>query len=233
MLGRLFGRNRAANQPVNPAGNQANPTGQVRPNPIGNHGGLYPRWPLLTAMLYVPFICLGYGLLFYFQVVGCRLGALCQLGAVPGVIQGALIVLGFLFLWYVMVAMGTWLRIEDDTTVRSRFANWLRVISEFASVRWFIVCGGVATLLLLGWDALTFTLTVPSVAFGLIVLIVSACALFYRERPNTAAMTPQQLQEYNLTRATGFWFIIRTMPPLRWFIFPRAIQQPNAQNAQP
>jgi len=190
---------------------------------------------LLAAISVIPFTVIGYGLLVYFSQHTCRLGILCQMDTWPGWIQVLLIVLGFGFLWVILLAWGVAYGVEGDTTGQGRIAAWLRALSQFAAVRWLLVGGGVVALALLGWDAINLRLDVPGAAFGVITLIVAACTLFYRPPRDRANLTPQQLYEEGLRGTRSFWYVLRTIPPMRWIIpphMPAAPQQQNPQNPQ-
>lgn len=116
---------------------------------VGEHGGLYPRWPLLAALFFMPCVVIGYGLEIYFNVYSpypCPFGGLCQLDTLPGAAQVLLLFAAFGLLWLVVFLVGID-SIENRRSDAGGLARLLRDASNVEPVRGLLLAYGGLTLL--------------------------------------------------------------------------------------
>ena len=212
-----------ATQPPRGLGDDTTPPGAHLPDPIGRFGGLYPRWPLLAAILLLPCILVGYGLDQYYQTRTCPMGFLCSMDVWPAPVQVMLIWAGFGLLWLLMLLVGVSQGVEaNEATRRQHFlGESLRAISDFRTIRPLMGILGILISMVFLWTWLHQRLNASLVAFSVIFIFVAADVFFYpqqRRRPHTA----QEQINADTARAHGFLGVLRSIPPFRWLIPNRA-----------
>jgi hypothetical protein len=216
----------AANQPAGAAPPAAGPVNQYVPNVVGDRGWGYPRWPLLAAMLLVPFIIIGYLLEHFYR--DCRLGMLCNMDVLPGPAQVALIWLAFGCLWFVALLFGV-TRLEGAAPSSTGLARFLRRISDFETVRGLLVgYGGLALVGMLLAFALN-RLTPAAFALGMIVVIVALLTGLWRPRTPVAQNqgAAGQMQQ-NPQQARSASSVLRSLFPFNYLFPNRAAPPANA-----
>lgn len=158
-------------QPPNP------PINRDVPNIVGNRGGLYPRWWILsafiTSILAVLLLLLG-------PHIACSAtGNLCHFASWHPVIQVLVIWLAFILIWLLALIFGIG-SIEVPRRERSRAAEFISSASEFGPLHLLLlIFGGLALCGLIAMWILDST-TGLAFAFCSIVVYVANASLFFR-----------------------------------------------------
>lgn len=219
------------------------PVGSEVPGVARMYGGLYPRWPLLAAILMTPFIVIGYVIHLYYLTHSCPFGFICQVDLLNGMAQVGLIWLFFGVFWLCSFVFGVRL-LEDPQTSDSAghtgeyhpIARFVRTLSDFGPVRWLLVALGGVALLGAGASILLGRITPIALAFAGIVVMIGICALVWRvESAHTAARQPETAQEAlqrEARAATEPLNVFRSIPGINRII-PRRARQRNAAPPRP
>ncbi len=193
------------------------PTGM--PSAIGERGGLYPRWPFLAAILLVPLTIVAY----MFHLFDHWLG-IFQVLALWAV---------FLLLWLLCFVLGLQpLELETPDPANAPIAYFFWNLSNFGRVRPLLVGYGCAAFIGIGAAAYLGKLAPLVLAWGVIVMVVAICALFWHPRAPAQAQSAQALWQQTLNQTGSPWYVFRSIPPFNRLFPPRA-PQPPANPGQP
>jgi hypothetical protein len=155
------------NQPVN----------RNVPNIIGNRGGWYPRWWVLSAFISSVLLLL---LTLFGRFFACSATSvgLCNVASWHPVLQVAVIWAAFVLIWLLAFIFGVG-TIEVPRRDRSSAAEFFRSLSEFGPLRFLLLLYGVIALWLLVVLWFLDRTTPISFAFLSMVVFVANCSFFH------------------------------------------------------
>jgi hypothetical protein len=142
------------------------------------------RFALLAAMLYNPFILIGY-LVYAYGPTTCVAGPLCHFDTFPGALQVLLILAGCALLWlllYVVVERA----LEASHARQNRYERVLSSMSDYPTMRPLLAGYGAALALALLIALYTRHSTAPAAVVGAFTAIVSLSGALAGRRPRAA-----------------------------------------------
>ena len=210
-----------------------------RPDPLRSPvGPLYPRWPLLSAILVNVGVVVGFLLWRFATCPTSALGplnGLCYANAWPTWLQFVLIWLAFLVGWLLAFIFG-YGTIELSRRREVGIGRFFRTISHFEPIRHLLyIYGGLALLsiIVMWWSG-----RLQAVPFGLasIILFVALWTWTYirRQRRPVRQLSEEELVPQSVAATTSPWYVFRSLPLIRGIIPPRPLRnQGNPGTAAP
>ncbi|HEY1351781.1 MAG TPA: hypothetical protein VGF67_19340 [Ktedonobacteraceae bacterium] len=216
-------------EPLMSAAQHAPQQHSALPDPVrAANGILYPRWPLLAALLLNAGCFIGYLLRRFAPCPGGLLslnGRICQIDTIPGVAQFLGLWLIFLLLWLCCFISG-YAALEGTIPTHAVVRRYLRAATTFDPIRWLLAfCAGcifIATLTLL-WRSQW--LPVP-LALNTIAMFVTCWIFIRRNRQQRRRLSPDAQYQRNLANTASPLYIFRSLPLIRGIWRPSPPQMP-------
>ncbi len=230
------------------------PVNQNVPDIVGNRGGLYPRWWILsafvTSILAIMVLLLGP----YFPCSAT--GNLCHLTTWNPVVQVLVIWAAFILIWLLALIFGVG-SIEVPRREVSRLAEFIRSVSEFGPLHPLLLIFGAIALCALAVMWIVDSTSPFAFAFCSIVVFIANASYFFRHNGRQqrgyligygvlalAALIltllfrlQSDMEPYFLAEALligiGVWAIFWHPRPTRQLTAQEQLDQSNAQARRP
>ncbi len=225
---------------------RANNAARSFPSIVGDKGGLYPRWPYMASLIWMPFLFIGFSIETYYTYTNqvCHFGsALCNLDKLPIYIPVIMIPILFALTWLLCFLFGFGsLEVNLTKTEIDEYSlpmplnpilNFLWRITQFESIFWpYIFLTALCTFIAIYERNLLARIPIVFVFIG-ITLINAFCLIlwFFRRRRRSQrtqeeliadlANTPNEYSNWNLS---GPAYLFRTLPIIRYLFPPRPRQ---------